>query len=497
MYNNLYFRRQFLLSREPIAELAEWQCFPIAQYYLYAHPDLEITIVKDGKKTFALLGYLFDPEIYESENKDILQRLIESTDSFSNLLQALKPYPGRYALLYLDDTNFYIIQDALSLREVYYCQTKNTVVCGSQPNLLVRFARPVITETADSEILDFMQNHLPYMRNGRLWVGDETCYSGVKHLMTNHYLDITTLTVKRYWPDRKLEHLEFDVAVKLATKYLKGVFKAVTKRYDVMMAVTSGIDSRSLLAASKDVQNRIYYFINQHAHLSEKSPDIRIPKEIFKKINVPFHIHRVEGVVDEYFRRIFFNNTFMSKDLLLPAIYNVYYKHHQEKVNLLGVGEIGREYYDKPPHDLDGYYLAWCLKYRKSKYAAKQCEKWLQETLNFADQYNIDIMKLFLWEVLLGNWGAVGNSESDIAIEEFDPYDSHYIYEVMLSLKKEQGDIFQGMFREMWPELLEFPFNPPETIKDKIKSGLTYIGIYMIMKQLKYRLDRWKFKKIV
>jgi len=78
-----------------------------------------------------------------------------------------------------------------------------------------------------------------------------------------------------------------------------------------------------------------------------------------------------------------------------------------------------------------------------------------------AEECNVDIMKLLLWEALLGNWGAVGNSESDIAIEEFDPYNSHYIYEIMLSVDSVQGDLFEGTFKEMWPELLDYPFNPP------------------------------------
>jgi hypothetical protein len=359
----------------------------------------------------------------------------------------------------------------------------------------MRYSDPIFENTSDSERIDFIKNHLPYVRNGRLWVGDETIYEDIKHLMPNHYLDIHSCTVKRYWPNKKLEHFNFDEAVKLATDYLSGTLKAMTHRYRVMMAVTSGIDSRSLLAASKDVKDRVYYFINKHAHLSDESADIKIPKQIFKKINIPFHIHNVESSVNEEFRSIFFNNTWMAKDLVLPAIYNVYFMNHQDKVNLLGVGEIGREYYGNPPKDLDGYYLAWCLKYKKSSYAVKQCNKWLKETLDIAKNFNLEIMQLFLWEALLGNWGAVGNSESDIAIEEFDPYDSHYIYEIMLSVRKERGDIFKGMFLIMWPELLEFPFNPPDTIKDSFKECLTRMGIDKILKRMQYRLDRRRFFK--
>ena len=117
-------------------------------------------------------------------------------------------------------------------------------------------------------------------------------------------------------------------------------------------------------------------------------------------------------------------------------------------MNLLGVGEIGRDYYGRAPLGFDGYYLARCLKYKRSRYATVQCEKWLRETRGLR-KYNMDIMRLLLWECLLANWGAVGNSESDIAIEEFDPYDSHYIYEIMLSVDKKwvQADLSKAMLR--------------------------------------------------
>ena len=228
---------------------------------------------------------------------------------------------------------------------------------------------------------------------------------------------------------------------------------------------------------------------------------MRVPRNIFKKINVPFHVHNVEGPVDVEFKKMFQNNVFMSTDLILSTIYNVYFKHHANRVNLLGVGEIGRDYYGEAPRDLTGYYLARNLKYKFSKYATAQCENWLREAKEMAEAYNVDIMKLFLWEGLLANWGAVGNSESDIAIEEFDPYDSHYIYEIMLSINRKHTkglvpDYFKAMFKKMWPELLEFPFNPPDKLEDWIKQFLGRTGLIRHLKRARYRFDYWRFRKM-
>lgn len=501
MNDMLYFRRQFLVTNGLIDELDSWQHRKVGDVHLYAHPDLEVTVT-DGSSTMVLLiGYIFDPAHPEKTNEEIFSHILSRVANLGDLITIIKPYAGRYALIYRDDATFAILHDPLGIREIYYCTQPNKVICGSQPNLIDAFSEPKLGVTKDKGILHFYEHDMKLVRFGRLWVGDETYYRNVKHLMPNHYLNIRSLTAKRYWPNRRLEKMDLDTAVKQSCDFLKGVLKAVTSRYDVMMAVTSGMDSRSLLAASREVQDRVYYFVNKHPRHNNMKADIRIPRDMFEKLNIPFHVHDVESQVDEEFRKVFQNNVFTSTDLILPAIYNVYYKKHQDKVNLLGVGEIGRDYFGEAPHDLDGYYLARCLKYKHSSYATAQCEKWLREVRGIAEACNVDIMQLFLWEGLLANWGAVGNSESDIAIEEFDPYDSHYIYEIMLSVFLDYGrsgkdEFFVAMFKEMWPELLDFPFNPPDTVSDRVKDWLNGVGVFQHLKRQRYRYDRWKFRRL-
>ena len=494
MKNELLYRRQFILSRNTITEFDLWQRKDLHQYKLYVHPDLQVTDVSDATKTLILLGYLFDPQCYEASNNDIMQKVLAETTNFNSLILALKSYTGRYVLLYQDAKCFNILQDALALREVYYCQHENTVVCGSQPNLLERFAQPAIVKSTDPELLDFVQKHLPHIRNGRLWPGDGTIYNGIKHLLPNHYLDIHELKSYRYWPNTPLERLEINDAVEKCASYLQGALKAAAHRYNLMLAVTAGFDSRGLLAASKEICKSIYYFINKHERLDERSNDIRIPKEIFRQIGVPFHVHTYSKEVPADFKNTFLNNTFFSHEQLLPVIYNIYYKQHSNKLNILGVGEVGRTKFFDPPKNLDAYYLAYMLKHRKSSYAVKECAAWLAEAKPVASKYNLNIMTLFWWEVLIGNWGAVGNSESDIAIEEFDPYASHYLYETFLSVDPQyrtfnDNILFKELIRYMWPQLLNIPVNPPENNKDWLLFWTLHkLGIEIKLRYLKFTM---------
>lgn len=497
--NRLYFRRQFLLSNEAVDELYNWQYYNLDNSsHLYVHPDLELTVAKGGFATVLLMGNVFDPFSPEKTNQDIVSAL-GTVPSFNELILTIKKYVGRYVIIYKSQTEFRIAHDALGLREVYYCTEFNRVIAGSQPNLLDEFSEPKLGYTKDDDISYFCTEDIGKVRSGRLWVGDETAYRSIRHLMPNHYLDVQLLLPKRYWPNNNIERIAIEAAVDRLCAYLKGALLAMALRHKIMMAVTSGIDSRSLLAASRDICEGIYYFINKKPPLTDDSSDIRIPRAILSKLNIPFHIHDATGSVDGAFRNVFLQNTYMSSDLLLPAIYNVYYLKHHDKVNLLGVGEIGREYYGAVPKVLTGYYLAHCLRYRQSEYATKRCELWLREVEHITKENNVDIMQLFLWEMLLGNWGSVGNSESDIAIEEFDPYDSHFVYETMLSVapdhrKGSLPDLFRRIIEELWPDLLDFPFNPANGFLNQAVGWLDQAGIYTQVKKARFWIDRARYR---
>jgi hypothetical protein len=496
----LLYRRQFLLARQPVPELDGWQRLSIGGLWLHSHPDLQVAEQTDGTRTLILLGYLFDAQAPEKQNRDILADIVRSTRSFNDAVLALKPYAGQYVLIYHDTSDFRLLPDALALREVYYCNGQNRVVAGSQPNFLAACSEPKIEITRDPEVAAFYQQHMPGVRERRLWAGDGTYYDSIKHLLPNHCLNLNTQVVTRYWPNTPLPKLSLDEVVDRACRFLQGMLRAATHRHSAMMAVTSGTDSRTLLAASRAVSDRIHYFINHRGQFHRRSADLVIPQRIFQRINLPFHVHQVPGRVDPDFRKTFLQNTFLASEKLLPTIYNVYYKKHGDKINLLGVGEIGRALWGLEPKELNAYYLAYSMHYKNSTYATRQCDAWLQEVRPVARDYGLDIMTLLLWEQLLGNWGSVGNSESDIAIEEFDPYNSHYMYETLLgveaSLKKNPQLVFREMLRRMWPELLEFPINPPDSFADWASLVLQRLRIYPALKKLRYQLNYSRYRRL-
>lgn len=498
MYKQLKYRRQFLISKIPIDSLDKWTCLDLGDLYLYAHPDLEVHNVANQNQRIVLLGNMFDAEVAEKGNVDLVADLLARTGGLNDFLTGARQYAGNYALLYQSDQDMVIMQDALALREIYYCTEDNKIISGSQPNLMLSFAAPAFLETNNLDLLDFYKNYL----KDASWIGDETLYQGVKRLLPNHYLDIRARKVHRYWPNKPVRRLDLDEAVSQICPYLQGIMKSMANRHSLMLAVTSGTDSRTLLAASRDLREKIYYYINNHNNMGYSHPDIYVPQAMFDKIGIPFHVHDISSDIDEEFKRIYFANTFFRTERLMTSIYNVYFKNHGEKVNITSTGEIGRSRYGTADRRLNSYLVAYKLGQNpRCRYVNTQSKKILKELNPVARKFGVNMLTLLYWEQKIGIWGTIVNSESDIAIEELDPYDSHLLCELLLGVDEKYTRydeqpccvLFQKMIKTMWPELMEWPINPPYTKRDKIVDLLTKMGMSNPLREIKYQISYMRY----
>ncbi|NLP02668.1 MAG: hypothetical protein GX089_09255 [Fibrobacter sp.] len=481
--DRLHYRRQYVIAVEPVEELYGWDCMKINRYYLYAHPDLEVNCFAH----FVLIGNIYNYETPEKNNGDILVDIVKHGGGRRELFSIMKKYAGCYALFIASDKPM-IFHDARGLREIFYCTGENRIVCGSQPNLIAEYSRPLITHRTDQVLLDFYKN---FARDSQ-WVGDETPYMGIKHLLPNHSLDINSRKVFRYWPDEPVRKLKVRDSVERSCSFLKGIMKSVVNRQSTAMAVTAGNDSRILLAASRELIKDIYFFVND-INLGPTHPDIYIPERLFKSIGQPFHIHKADAGVDEKFREYYLKNVCLAESSRISYIYNIFHKKLADKILVLGVSEIGRLFFGKDPRKLTALRMASKLGYERSSYALDQCASFKNELISTGHKFNLNVMTLFYWEHRLGNWGATKNSECLIAIEKIDPFNSHYLYETLLGVDEKYRSaeralcpLFKKIIENMWPELLEEPVNPERTVKGKIKRILKSLGVFSLLKEIKY-----------
>ena len=122
--NNLRFRRQFLVTYEPLKIFANWQHikYKDKSFHIYAHPDLEMSVAYNNKKdiVLTLLGFAINPEYPNKSNKEITNELANSTETVEGFSKLVAKLAGRFVFILSLSNNIYIYHDACGLRTVYY-----------------------------------------------------------------------------------------------------------------------------------------------------------------------------------------------------------------------------------------------------------------------------------------------------------------------------------------------------------------------------------------
>ncbi len=195
--SSLLYNRQFIVVNREITYSDNWNKDILSNredtWHIYYHPNLTFTRRNNDGMELILFGYLLDPENPSFGDQDILEDLL-NTGSFDKLTRKISNYCGRFVLIYSDQYELRILNDPSGFRELYYCFDRDTISFGSTPNLLAKFLK--IEKTKNKEIIAFFKSD-EYHKADFTWVGENTLYDNILHLLPNNYLNITTKCIQR------------------------------------------------------------------------------------------------------------------------------------------------------------------------------------------------------------------------------------------------------------------------------------------------------------
>jgi hypothetical protein len=430
-----------------------------------------------------------------------LNTLLSSHDTsnvnLDKVNNALSRCCGRFYIFYSDKNGDFLRSDATSLAQINY--SKKFGLIATDINLIK--LQNINLEKNDNAYR-FYQEVFPTKGNGNAWIGHETIYQHINKVLPNHVIGLQEMHVKRYWPNTEHKYLDFDKTIPEISEELKAILKAFSEIAPLSIAVTAGNDSRVMAAASKDIQDKCYYFIDKLSGMGEQHPDIKIGQQICDTLGIKFNVHRDFldiSLIPASFKDEFFNSVFYATEKRLPEVFN-YYKKLSSHINICGVGEFGRSVYGTPVLDVDVNYL--CYKYQcvNSDFSKAQTIFWYDNVK--ADMYSqtYPINSLFYIEQRIGNWGAVGNAESDLAFEEVNPFATHYIMERMLCLPNEfttynNNKLFKSITHYLAPELDGVLINPVYTPKRKLFVFLKESFMFSFLDKSKYLIKSFFGKR--
>jgi hypothetical protein len=480
---NLIFRRQFLISSKRLEFDKNWKTTSINKYsgkfFIYSHPDLEVTTTTSDSADIFMLGYIIDPYHPDRSNKEILDDLLKS-DSFGKLVSNTESFGGRFVIVYNSKDGLHLFHDATGFREVFYYKSATEFACGSTPNILSTYLH--IKKDEEAEINQFF-NSSDFNTSEKIWIGTRTIFKDVYRLLPNHSINLIDKKVNRFWPDLIKSGKSLDEVAALLGEIISGTYSTAVKRYQLDHSLTSGWDTRLLLACSKNqVHNIKYYFYKGFKNEKGKdSIDYLVTKQIADELNLKARFVQIGDIkVSSDFEKIFYSNNIMSRPKLLNAFYDSYVNKLENTMTVSGTmgNEIFRLMSSINRRVKDPHTIAKMVGYEKFPYIVNSINDWLNEANPLKDKGHI-LIDLFFWEQYIGNWGSLSAAEQDIVREELRPLNNRALISAFLSLedKNRYRDYPQGYIKTiqlLWPELLKFDMDMPSK---KLKKALRAIGI--------------------
>ncbi len=320
------------------------------------------------------------------------------------------------------------------------------------------------------------------------WPGDLSPYSGIKHLLPNHYLDLKRRSVHRFWPDRRLEPIRPEECVERCATVLVGMMESASKRFDLAHTVTAGWDSRTILSACRGISQKIFYFTMIYYNKTLKTPDIYVARNLITGLGLEHHLIACPGSMNRAFAEIYRRNVAGAHEGWGAIARGMYDRYPQERVCIKGNGSgilkcLYRRAWDQ---ECTGELLAdlGALGPMKNNVMTiDHLDRWLSGARDASARSGVHILDLFFQEQRMARWQGAGQLEWDIVQEVLVPWNSRELIAAGFSVEGRcRGSrhplIEHGIIRMLWPELLAEPINPPPGIKGAVAAPLWRAGLW-------------------
>jgi len=455
---------QFVLGPYVPEAYAAWQHVEVdSNHHLMAHPSLNVDRVDGDGLSVVLLGYILDPGKPDAGNSDILKQLLSGLSQGDDLFDAFEPLGGRWALIVKNAHGLRLFHDAVGLRQVFHTDIQQTkaVWCASQPDHIGKSIGLEI-DIAASEFISGLQERDPEY----WWPGTSSHYRQVKRLLPNHYLDLETGSVQRFWPRKPLKPRSLDETVDAVSRTLSGLVRSAAHRFDLTFAMSAGWDSRLTLAASRSVAQDVRYYTVRRADMDRRHMDVNIPTRLLKKLGLHHDLIEHGSFVSPEFKTLFNNNVSYAHPMRLAPLQSEYNYYKRSKVAVTGnISEVARCYYRSPetagkPPGVDDLVKLANMDHPFSREAFKN---WLDD---LGDPLGYDVLDLFYWEQRSGSWFAQNCLEFDAAWQElFFPFNNRRFLMDMLAVDNQARQapdyvLYKKLISRLWPEVLAEPINP-------------------------------------
>jgi hypothetical protein len=478
--SNLLRWNQFVLGPRLLEAFPDWQKISLTDSLrLTTHPNLHICHRRQGANWIALIGFILDPENPDASDEAIVEQLLLSLGRFSEFLDHLDRFGGRWALVACDGATTKLFHDAAGGRQIFYSASHLPRWCATQPELIGDVLHLQIDEEAD----DFMTLQLWRSDLQAWWPGDRCAYADIRRLLPNHYLDLQTGQVHRYWPRRDRTPISFADGLNSVGRTLRGTMTAAAKRFDLSLNLSAGYDSRCILAASRGIVDRLA--LNTIVELQESQSnavDATVASRLVARLGCKLDLVQERLNIDRSFSALYFASSKSAHMWHYPEAQAYHQLYGNQKIEVTGhLSEIGRCFYGQAiTTDLRnaGKTLARLTGMGWQPFAIRHFQDWYDSL----DTKGFSPLDLFYWEQRAGSWLAEAHSELSMGSKDMlMPFNCRAALADMLRVDELKRcrpyyKFHRQLIATMWPELLAEPINElSHSLRKRIRSRLSAV----------------------
>lgn len=466
--------KQYIISSDHEIKILDstiynWKNYNIAIYW----EDKELLHLGEN---YIFFGEIFDFENPEKNNQEILESINFRT-SKEEIFQQLMKISGYYFFLLETENETIIFNDTASQQECYFANDFGINI-AQQPHLLQHLLGEKYRETD--------KNATPKVIDARRNVFYKTIFERISKLIPNHYYSFQQKKFIRFYPFKEIQQKNTDIAIEEIIRVLQGTMKALTHRKPVVSALTSGWDSRILLACNKFQIDKIDFFTIANVH-PYSDIDVSIAQRILDCFDKKLQILNYKKEEDNFFphEAVFVHDN--ANEIITEVFYKRYFKN---KYLINGnISEVGRFYYRPLPKNLSPKELAYIVKCEEDDYHLPLFTHWQKEFRPFKS-LSYDELDFLYWEHRISNWLGALKSIYNVNTTVISPFNNRYLLDVLFSMDKKYRDsrfpkYYKKILEQLVPELNDIPVNPMDSIK-KIKLSKT-LGLYPFTKAIRLK----------
>lgn len=492
-YSHLLYKRGYLFSQAEIEPpVSAWTKKTMGDYFISFDPENLWAFSQKDDNWVALLGKAVDILHWSMDAHAIVDQCLNRLNySEEKMLDYTDYLSGRFIIIYHHSNKTKFMTDAFGTRSAFY-SFQNSVLVASHCRIISDY----LDSSESEQMLKIGHNMKWHVVYAHAYPGISTPYERVYILTPNTQINIEERKIQRFYPRRELPIGNLSSVVEEVSVILKRQLELLNSEYDLTLSLSAGIDSRTALAAAKDIAEdvlfstygqRINYdgLVNEALRVGDKKlaesiprihkseqrvlgKDLLVASEIAAALELR-HIRLGDITAQDgdlqAFEKVVSRNNYYSRTLRLGWEYMN--KLPSGLLHILSaVSEVGRAYYRRKgfmelPLTPRMMAKAWKAGMEDNEVVTKAFQEFA-EVSAFASIMNYDPYDMFFWEHRMGTWFTCSILHYDVVFDTFEPFNCRALVEKVLSVPIEyrmEPVVHREIIRRLWPVLLLWPVN--------------------------------------